>query len=127
FRQILVEAEGTSAGSRNLRHFETVRQPGAVVIALVIDKDLRLVGQPTKRGRMDDAIAVALKRRADRMLGLRMEPPASFLGLRSVRRQTAPPRHQAILCPAAVVVHPAPDIKRGHRLPPSRSMVPRSA
>src|SRR6516164_4382931 len=57
------------------------------MIALVIDEDLRLVGQPAKGGRVDDAVAVALERRAHRMLALRMEPPAGLLRLRRIRRE----------------------------------------
>lgn len=36
-------------------------QPCAVKIAFVIDEDLSLIDEPTKRSRMNDAIAVALK------------------------------------------------------------------
>src|ERR1700751_6015587 len=57
------------------------------MIALVIDKDLRLVSQPAKGGRMDDAVTVALERRAHRMLGLRIEPPAGLLRLRRIGRE----------------------------------------
>ena len=46
-------------GAGDLRHFEAMGEPGAVVIALVIDEDLRLVGQPAESGRMQDAVAVA--------------------------------------------------------------------
>ena len=62
--EILVEAERAGDGARDLRHFEAVGQPGAVMVALVIDEDLGLVLQAAERGRMDDAVAVALKRRA---------------------------------------------------------------
>ena len=75
-REIFVETERAAYGSCDLRHFQAVGQPGSVVIALVIDKNLRLVGQPAERGRMDDAVAVALKRGPRWMLGLRIEPPA---------------------------------------------------
>jgi hypothetical protein len=36
-------------------------QPGAEVIALVMDEDLSLMREAAKGGRMDDAVAVALK------------------------------------------------------------------
>ena len=79
--QILVETAARGAmRARDLRHFEAVGQPRAVMIALVIDEDLRLVLQAAERGRMNDAVAVALKRRARRMLRLRMEPPANSSG-----------------------------------------------
>ncbi len=86
--QILVEAERAADGAGDLRHFEAMGQPGAVMIALVIDKDLRLVGQPAKRRRMNDAVPVALKGRAYYMLRLRMEPPTRLLRFRRIGRET---------------------------------------
>src|SRR5947199_443604 len=63
------------------------------MVALVIDKDLRLVLQPAKRARMDDAVAVALKRRAHRVLGLGMEPAATFFGIGRIGRSRNRPNH----------------------------------
>ena len=40
--------------------FQGVRQPGAVMVAGLIDEHLRLVHEPAKGGAVDDAIAVAL-------------------------------------------------------------------
>ncbi len=51
------------------------------MVALVSDEDLGLVLQPAERGRMDDAVAVALKRRAHVMLRLGMEPAAALFGM----------------------------------------------
>ena len=62
--QILVDGEGARQRPGNLRHLDGMGQPRAVVIALVIDEDLGLVLEPAKGGRMDDAVAVALKRRS---------------------------------------------------------------
>ncbi len=62
--EILVEAEGAADRAGDLRHFEAVRQPGAVMVALVIDEDLGLVLEAAEGGAMDDAVAVALKGRA---------------------------------------------------------------
>src|SRR6185437_5944193 len=75
--EVLVETEHPRDRARDLRDFEAVGQPGAVMIALVVDKDLRLVLQPAKRGRMDDAVAVSLKRRAHVVLRLGVEPAAA--------------------------------------------------
>src|ERR1700752_180223 len=63
------------------------------MVAFVIDENLRLVGQPAKGGRMNDAVAVALKRRSDRMLRLRIEAPASLLRLRRIRGERSDHRH----------------------------------
>jgi len=55
--EILVEPERAADGAGDLRHFQRVGEPCAVVVALVIDEDLRLVLQPPERRRMDDAVA----------------------------------------------------------------------
>ena len=79
--EILVEAEGAGDGAGDLRDFEAVRQPRPVEIALVIDKDLGLVLQAAESSRMDDAVAVALERRAQIVLRLRIEPSAALFGM----------------------------------------------
>ena len=43
-----------------------MRQPGAEMVAFMRHEDLGLVLQPAKGGGMDDAVAVALERRAGR-------------------------------------------------------------
>ncbi len=48
------------------------------MVALMGDEDLGLVHQPAERGRMDDAVAVALKRRAHLVFRLGIEPAAAF-------------------------------------------------
>ena len=62
-------------------------QPGAVMITLVIDKDLRLMRQPAKRSGVNDAISVALKYRPHRMFRFRMEASACLLRLRRIGRE----------------------------------------
>ena len=57
--QVLIKRKHPRHGAGDLRHFEAVGEACAVMIALVIDEDLRLVGQPPERGRMQDAIPVA--------------------------------------------------------------------
>jgi hypothetical protein len=57
--EILVQAERTGERAGNLRDLKRVRQSRAIVIALVIDEDLRLVRQPSKSRGMDDSVAVA--------------------------------------------------------------------
>src|SRR5436305_4732292 len=65
-----VEAQRLRNRARDLRYLEHMRQSRAVVIALGCEKDLRLVLQPAKRFAMNDAVAVALIRRPDVVLGL---------------------------------------------------------
>ena len=60
----------------DLRHLERVRQARPVVIAGRREEDLRLVLEPAERLAVDDAVAVALERRPDVVLGLRAQAPA---------------------------------------------------
>src|SRR6516225_9353443 len=59
FGQVLVEAERAGKRARDLGHFERVRQSRAVMIAFVEHEHLGFVSEPTERGRMDDAVAIA--------------------------------------------------------------------
>ena len=64
--QVLVEPQRAGQRAGDLRHLDRVGQPRAVVVALVVDEDLRLVLQAAEGGGMDDAVAVALERAARR-------------------------------------------------------------
>ena len=77
-------ARGQRAG--DLRHFQRVGQPGAVMIALVEHEDLGLVLQAAEGGGMDDAVAVAAKRRCGLAGRLRMKPPAAFSRIAGIGR-----------------------------------------
>src|SRR5262249_20717186 len=83
-RQILVQLQGTRDRARKLGHFQRVRQPRPVVIALMKDKDLRLVRETAKGGRMNDAITIAAKRAAPAALRLSIKPAAGSSGISSV-------------------------------------------
>ena len=73
--QILVEPERAGQRARDLLHFQGMRQPGAVMIALVEHEDLGLVLQAAEGGRMDDAVAIAPEIVAAGARRLRHEPP----------------------------------------------------
>ena len=75
--EILVEAERAGERAGDLRHFERVGEPGAVMVALVEDEDLGLVLEAAEGGGMDDAVAVAAEGAAALAGGLGMEPPAA--------------------------------------------------
>ena len=62
--EILVEPERARQRAGDLGDFQRMGEPGAEMIALVKDEDLRLVRQPAKGGRMDDAVAIAPERAA---------------------------------------------------------------
>ena len=87
FGQLLVQPQHLGDRARDLRDLERVRQPRAVVIAGRREEDLRLVLQPAERLAVDDAVAVALKRRADIVFGLRTQAPARVGALGRLRRE----------------------------------------
>jgi hypothetical protein len=64
FRQILIQLQAAGNGAGNLRHLQRVGQAGAVVIALMVHKNLGFVLQAAKGGGMDNAVAVTLKQRS---------------------------------------------------------------
>ena len=78
FGQLLVQPQHLRDAARDLRDLERVGQPRAVVIALGREEHLRLVLQPAERLAVDHAIAVALERRPDRILGLGTQPPPAW-------------------------------------------------
>ena len=79
--------ERAGHAAADLRHLDRVRQPVAVVVALVVDEDLRLVFEPAEGGRVDDAVAVALEGRPVGVFGLGMLAPAAVAAGHGVRRQ----------------------------------------
>ena len=85
--QLLVQPQHLGDAARDLRDLERVREPRAVVIARRREEDLRLVLQPAERLAVDDAVAIALERRADWILGLGPQPPSRIAALRCLRRQ----------------------------------------
>src|SRR6202008_3210147 len=73
----------------DLRYLEAVGQPDAEMIAIRRHEHLRLVTQAAKGDRMDDPVAVALKRitRATRRArGLAMKPPAALVCIACLAR-----------------------------------------
>src|SRR5262249_19025149 len=61
------------------------REARAVVVALVVHEDLGLVLEPAERARVDDAVAVALERHAEGVLGLRVPAAARVAAPHGVR------------------------------------------
>src|SRR3954454_15378692 len=87
FGENFVEAQRLRDRARDLRHLEDMRQPRAVVVALGREKDLRLVLQPAKGLAMNDAIAIALIRRPNIVLGLLAIAPARLRASRRARHE----------------------------------------
>ena len=61
FRQILVHPERPGNRASDLRDFQRVRQPRAVVIALRVEEHLGFVLQAPKRAGVQHAVAVFLE------------------------------------------------------------------
>ena len=85
FNQIFVEAENARQRARDLRDLQAVGQSRAVVIAFVINEDLRLVDEPPERCGVYDAVAVALVHIPRGARSLLIEAAAALLRMRSVR------------------------------------------
>ena len=84
--EIVVEAERAGKRARDLTDFERMREPGTEMVSLVRNEDLRLVGQPAERRAMEDAVAVALKYRAQWGMRLRNQPSAASCRIGGVWR-----------------------------------------
>ena len=68
--EVFVEREGAGDGACDPADLERVGHARAEVIAFGCDEDLRLVLEATEGLAVDDAVAVALERRAQRRVGL---------------------------------------------------------
>ena len=74
FGQILIETQNAGNGPGDLRHFQRMGQPGAVVIPLMVHKNLRFVFQTAKSAGMNDTVTIPLKTGTVRMLLFLIEP-----------------------------------------------------
>ena len=79
--EVLVEPKLARQRAGDLRDFERMRQPGAVVVALVEHEDLGLVLQPAERGGMDHPVAIPAERAAGPARRLRKQPPPALVGI----------------------------------------------
>ena len=109
--EVLVAAQRPRQRAGDLRDLDRVGEPGAVVVALMRDEDLRLVLEAAEGGGVDDAVAVALERRAGRAFRLVLEAAARLRrdrrhmahagGSRSRCRRASP--HRPCPCPCPTV------------------------
>ncbi len=86
FREILVETELPGQRAGDLRHFERVGQPGAVMIAFVEHEYLGFVLQAAKGGGMDHPVAIAPERAAGLARRLGEQPSAAAVGVAGIDR-----------------------------------------
>jgi hypothetical protein len=85
--EVLVEAECTRHAARDPRCLERVRHSRPVVVAGRVDEDLRLPLQTSERFRVQDAVAIALERRAQPAFVLLAEASAGLVRPDGERRQ----------------------------------------
>jgi hypothetical protein len=85
--KILVEVQRSGNAAPYLGDLKTVCQTRTEKITLMIDEDLRLVFETTKRGGMNDTVAVALKLAAQRRPVFGKTPAARIGGKYGVRRE----------------------------------------
>ncbi len=83
--QIDIQIERSGDGARDLRDFHGVRQAGAEVVGVAAGEDLRLVLQPAKGARVDDAVAIALEWIAIRMRRLGIAASARIFDADGIR------------------------------------------
>ena len=100
-----------------------MRQPRPVVIAGRREEDLRLVLEPAKGLAVDDAIAIALKRRADRILGFGAQPAACVGALGRLRRENVALPPFELLPDGMAPAHRS----RSYQRYPARKLVPWSS
>ena len=87
--QILVQAQRSCDDARDRGRLERVGHPRAVVISLRVDEDLRLALEASERLRVDDAVAVALERRAHAARLLRQLASARVSNERTANGESA--------------------------------------
>ena len=87
--EILVQPQRTADAARDARRLERVRETRAEMVAFGVDEDLGLVAQAAECLRVDDAVAVALERRAQAAFLLREIAAAALVGAHGERRQPA--------------------------------------
>ena len=80
-REVLVQPELPGQRTGDLRHLEGMRQPGAVVVALVEHEHLGLVLQPAEGRGMDHPVAIPPERAAGAARRLRKQPATARVGV----------------------------------------------
>ncbi len=86
FGEVLVEPELAGQGAGDLRDFERMGQPGAVMIAFVEHENLRFVLQPPERRGMDHPVAIPPERAAGLARRLGKQPAPAGIGVAGIER-----------------------------------------
>ena len=83
--KILVETERPRDGARYLGNLQSMREARAEMIALRRKEDLRFVGKPSERFRVEDLVAIALEVVSQEIGVARAVTPVGLVGERRVR------------------------------------------
>ena len=84
FRQILIQRQRAGDRARHLADLQRMGQPGAVVLAFVVEEYLGLVLQAPEGGRVHDAVAIPLELRAGRACSRCKQPATAQRGIRCI-------------------------------------------
>jgi len=90
FGEIFIQAEGARDRAGNLHNLKRVRETRAVVIAFVIDENLRFVGETPERGRVDDPVAIPPEGIPARTGRLGVAPAPALRRIGGINRSLAP-------------------------------------
>jgi hypothetical protein len=90
FGEVLVQPKRARQRAGDLRDFERMRQPAAIVVAFVIDEYLCFVCEPAERGGVDDPVAVSPEGIAGRTCRLGIAPPPALGRIGCINRPFAP-------------------------------------
>src|SRR5690606_26356736 len=85
--EVFVEPQSPRDAGSHLCDFEGMGQPGAVIVALVVDEHLRLVLEAPEGAGVKHAVAILLERRAVSALGLLVDSSFGIGGEAGVGRQ----------------------------------------
>src|SRR3954471_4640623 len=88
--QVLVQRQRTRDGAADRCYLDGMGQSRAQMIACAIEENLRLILEPTKRARMNDARAIPLELRAEGMARLGIFPAARVTGFLCEGREDGP-------------------------------------
>jgi hypothetical protein len=88
-RQILVQSQRPRNGPCDLGDFQRVREACAVMVTLVLQKDLRLVLEPAERRGMDDTVPVTLEFAAGGRRRFRDQTASASRWISSINRTPA--------------------------------------
>ena len=102
--QIIVKLKAARQRPRNLRHLDRMGQAGAVMVTLILHKDLRFIGQTPEGGRMDDAVTIAAKFAARGRGGLGLQPATAFVRQAGIGHQPSELRHVSPRAPMAFTI-----------------------